>query len=622
MHSFGSSFLVADALPGAGEPPAGDHLQTVYRFWLVGHQLAGGDAPWRDPYSFQPLVEPQFVLGAWPFGLAFWPLDALFGPVLAWNLLLLLTVVAAGLLTYGWLRMLALGPVAAALGGLAFALAPYRLEQSGGHLLGWSALFLPLALLAVERSRAAEGPRVHVWGAVAAASLASIPLAGQLHLALAAVPLGVAYAVLRYRFATAVWCGAGALAALGVGLAVRYTLIAGSLEGSGRSLQEVGEFSAEPGDFLSRTQTGGSEDFVFLGWFTPLLALAGLAILFRRSRGLAVLLGIAAVVPALLALGTHLPLYSFLWDVFPPIRFPRVPARLLPVADLALAALAAFAAALLLERAGRRALVGAALLAVVAVDLGVRPLETAAADPGNGAYRALTGPPAERMLELPLFQPGVHFASVYDYYSLQAARERPSGYSTLAPERVLAFYFELNRISCGVWLPRDEERLASLGVENVVFHRGMYVQGKVPGAYFAWRALADAGFGDVVRDGAVTLFRRERPATAAPIPEPSRERPVLCEGWRGRTMVERQAPLWIYGSGELEVGLTAPGETTASLWIDGRPRRSMRVAHRGSLVVPLGDEGWHAVLVEVPRLFPTKPPRGFRLESLTLRPAP
>ena len=51
-------------------PPAGDHLQSVYRFWLVGHQLEQGEAP-GGIYSFQPIVEPQTVLGGWPFGLPF-----------------------------------------------------------------------------------------------------------------------------------------------------------------------------------------------------------------------------------------------------------------------------------------------------------------------------------------------------------------------------------------------------------------------------------------------------------------------------------------------------------------------------------------------------------------------
>ena len=34
VGSFGSAFIAGGA-PGYGEPGAGDHLQTVYRFWLV-----------------------------------------------------------------------------------------------------------------------------------------------------------------------------------------------------------------------------------------------------------------------------------------------------------------------------------------------------------------------------------------------------------------------------------------------------------------------------------------------------------------------------------------------------------------------------------------------------------
>ncbi len=219
IRSFGSAFI-ADGADGEGQTAAGDHLQAVYRFWLVGHQLESGDAPWRDPYSFQPLVEPQTVLAGWPFGLPFWPLETAFGPVVAWNLLLLLTIVAAGLLTYAWLRALALTPAAAAVGGLAFAIAPYRLAQSGVHLLGWIAILLPLALLAHERARRYErGAAAHAWGAVGAAALVSVPLSGQLHLALGVIPLVAVYAALRFAPVAAAWTAGGRAGAAGRGAA-------------------------------------------------------------------------------------------------------------------------------------------------------------------------------------------------------------------------------------------------------------------------------------------------------------------------------------------------------------------------------------------------------------------
>ena len=462
-----SEFMTERHPPGYGEAAYGDHLQTTYRFWLVGHQLARGDAPWIDPYSFQPLIEPQVVLGGWPFGFPYWPLDALFGPVVAWNLLLLLVTFAAGLFTYLWLRELELPPLAAALGGLAFELAPYRLLQSGGHLLGWAAVMLPLALWAFERARRAESARaVHLWGALAAVSVVSIPLSGQLHLGLGVVPFLAAYAAVRYSRTASLWAWGGSLAAAAAGFLAQAVVIAGSTESEGRTLEEVASYSAGPIDFLSRWRLHGSERFVFLGWLLPVLAAAGLVLLARRRRGLAILLGLAALVPVLLALGTNLPLYETLRDVFPPLRYPRVPGRFLPLANLALAALAAVAVAVVVARfEGRRqTAIAVAFLVLVAADLLVFPLRSSEADPGNAAYAALAESGPGRVLGLPIIQEGkgplrqrlpvLHAAGAAG----AADRLRPGS------ERRLRFAERYNRLDCGAWLPGDRPELARLGI--------------------------------------------------------------------------------------------------------------------------------------------------------------
>ncbi len=611
---------MADGADGYGEPAAGDHLQAVYRFWLVGHQLGRGAAPWIDPYSFQPLVDPQVVLAGWPFGLAFWPLEAAFGPVAAWNLLLLGTIVAAGLLTYGWLRELEVTPAAAAVGGLAFALAPYRLAQSGTHLLGWIAVLLPLALLAYERSRRARhGRSAHLWGALAAAAVVSFPLSGQVHLALGVIPFVAAYAAIRAAPVAGAWAAAGLLAAVGVGLAVHLAIIRESAEAQGRSLQQVGEYSAGFWDLVSRWQPDEPERFVYLGWLLPALAVAGIVALWRaKRRALAAVLGAGAVVPVLLALGTTIPLYEGLWHAFPPLRFPRVPGRLMPIADLALAALAAIAAARILAAAGRRAaLAGAALIALVAADLLVFPLAPSSADPDNAAYAALRSEPAGRVLELPLFEPGIHFGSVYDSFQLQAARERPGGYSTLVPQPAFDFYFLRNRLSCGVWLPSDELALDAMEIRYLMFHVGMYRQGFVPGAWFGWRELAEHGFSPVARGGQVTLLSRDGDADLGnPVPEPPRSAPVFCEGWRGRVMDERQAPFWLHGSGTLRLEVSAIEQTRAILWVDGEEADSQLVDGTAVLAGELVGEGWHALVLQVPELLAFEPPQGLELERI------
>ena len=539
------------------------------------------------------------MLGGWPFGLLYWPLGAVFGPVVAWNLLLLGTIVAAGLLTYAWLRALGLGEWAAAIGGLAFAVAPYRLAQSAtGHLLGWAALFVPLALLGIERARVASTPRrANAWGAATAAALASIAVSGQLHLALGAIPFVVAYALVRRGRIPLLWAAGGAVAAAVVGLVVRYTLIAGSAEDQGRSLAEVRKFQAEWPDLVNRWHRPGSEEFVYLGWLTPLLAIAGFVFLWRGRRWLALVLGLGAVVPILLSLGTNLPIYSPLWHALPPLRFPRVPERFMPIADLALAALVAFAAGEAIRRAGRRGTaVAAGLLVLVALDLGAQPVRATAADPDNGAYAALSGP--GRILELPLFDPGIHYGSVYDYYALQAERERPQGYNTLAPQAAYTFAFTYDRISCGVWRPGDQATLDHLGVTSVFLHSGVYQQAGDRSAWFAWRSLEEQGWKPSAQGGAVTLFGRGSSAEPPPIPEPTHDEPVFCLGWRDGRTTQLQAPFWLYGRGPFKLTFSSKEPIHVTLSSDSRVVYDDRVVGQSVARLDFPEDGWHAVILD------------------------
>jgi hypothetical protein len=595
-----SEFITEGGTPGYGEAASGDHLQTTYRFWLVGDQLERGEKPWVDPYSFQPLVEPQVVLGGWPYGLPFWPLDALFGPVVAWNLLLLAVTFAAGLFAYLWLRELDLPPLAAALGGLAFELAPYRLLQSGGHLLGWIAVLVPLALWAFERARRSETSRAtHLWGALAAASIVSIPASGQLHLALGALPFLAVYAALRYSRTASFWAWGGVLAAAAAGLVAETVVIAGTTESEGRALEEVRFYSAGAVDFLSRWRLHGPERFVYQGWLLPMLAVAGVVVLWRRRRGLAILLGLGALLPALLALGTNLPLYETLRDVFPPLRYPRVPGRFLPVANLALAALAAVAAAAVVARfeGRRRWAVAAALLVLVAADLLVFPLRSSDADPDNAAYAALAASRPGRVLELPIFQQGKgQFGSVYQYYTLQAPRERPTGYA-LAPEEVFEFTERYNRLDCGAWLPGDREELDRLGIPALVWHGGLYEQSETPGAWFGWEGLRRGGTGVAGGTPPVVLWEEGRDATSPPGREPDRDVPLLCDAWVEGELTLSEGALWLYGSGRAELELEAPAPTMVSVYADARAVEPELVGDRTTIGVELPNRGWHAFVV-------------------------
>ena len=580
----GSHFL-ARGTPIPGEAAAGDHLQAEYHLWLVGHQLEHGRAPWRDPYTFRPESPPRWNFGGWPFGLPFWPLAAIFGPVLGWNLFLLLTYVAAGAFAYLWLRELRLPVAAALVGGLVFTLAPYRVAQSAGHLRGPISALLPLALWAFERSRRGSG----WWLVGAAAALASIPFS-DVHLALGAIPFFLLYALCRGGRLGAVAATAPAVAAA---LLVGHFSTSGIGSG-GRSLREVSHYSATGLDFVTRHPRHGLESFVFLGWLTPLLALAGLVLLFRARRfGLAAALAIGAVVPIVLALGTHFPLYSTLWHHLAPLRYPRVPERLMPVACLAIAGLVAFAVARL-----RWLALVAALLVLLAADLRVSVYEAAAAEPGRQAYAGLTAP--GRLLELPVLHPNVHLGSVYLWYDQVAQRERPGGYSTIAPQSAARLSLRLAELNCGDWRPGDDALLRRLGVRYVAFHRGL--AGET--GWFAWRELLNHGFGQVARDDGVTMLERGHSGGSSPVAEPAR-RVVFCAGWNGGSPRYRHAAFWTRGQVRVRLSTQRPVRVRLSLG-PGAAVHALRVTKPVS--VRIGRAGWWLVGVDV-----TRADRGLRV---------
>ncbi len=620
-----SEFLAGGA-PGYGEAAPGDHLQTTYHLWLFGDQVEHGRFPWRDPYSFRPEAQPTANPAVWPYGVVFWPLYRAFGLVLGWNLFVLLTFVAAGLLAMAWLRELGLTRWPAIVGGLAFEIAPYRALQSAGHLLGPISLLLPLSLWALERGRRGNP----AWLALSAVAIASIPLSGQVHLAIGAVPFYAAYALVRLpavrrrRSLYLAGAGTGVALAVGAGLLIDRVVVQGSLSAEGRSLSAVSAYSASWLDFFSRTQRHGSESFVFLGWLTPLVAAVGLYLLVRTGRAwLAAVLGLGAVVPMLLALGTNTPLYRPLHAVVPGLQYPRVPERLMPVACLAVAALVAFGLQLLADDRvlgpgwGRRAgIVAVVAVVAIAADLHYEALKATAADEGNRAYKALDGGTRDaRLLEVPVFLPDTHYGSVYQYYDTGPERERPSGYSTTAPVIADVVARRLQAINCGDWTSRPGLELQKLGVREIAFHRGLFVLNPaVPGrAWFAWRGLVQHGYRRWAQDGAVTMLDRlhgHGPAPKAPVREPEHDTAQLCAGWygndgNGRAMSAGHAALWAYSNGpasSLSLVMRSYAGIPVTFSIDGHRLFARRISALTEARIPLGAKGWHLVALDTPTL--------------------
>src|SRR5581483_9469265 len=454
---------------------------------------------------------------------------------------------------------------------------------------------------------------------------------GQVHLALGAIPFYVLYAVCRTRqYRPLVEAAVGTAAAILAGVLIRETVIAGSIDSGGRKLSEVRVYSATELDFLTRHERHGGESFVFLGWLTPLAAIAGFVLLSRSNRWLAAALGLGAVVPLLLALGTHDPLYTALWHAFPPLRYPRVPERLMPVACLTIAALAAFALDAGLRRPEARRVPRLALAAVAAVvllaDLHVRAFHASAADGSNAAYAAVRTAPPGRLVEVPVFLPDIHYGSVYLYYEQQVRRPRPLGYSTTAPRRADVVARHLQPLSCGDWTTGVADRLRILKVSAITLHRGVYVDNPVvpDTAWMAWRALVAHGWKPVTTSGAVTAFVRGRSRAAPPFPAPARGDALFCDGWfppdqAGRQMSSTHAALWVAGPGIVRLFLFAPKRLPIRISLDGRPHSRLLVGKLQEVRIGLPDSGWHLIALDARTLPEIRgKPRGARIVAYAL----
>src|SRR4029077_16783527 len=103
-------------------------------------------------------------------------------------------------------------------------------------------LLLPLALWTFERAHRTGRQR---WWWASRAALVSIPLSGQVHLALGAIPFYLLYWSGRTREArVVVETVLGAVAAVLAGVLIDRTVINGSIDEGVRSLKEVNVYSA------------------------------------------------------------------------------------------------------------------------------------------------------------------------------------------------------------------------------------------------------------------------------------------------------------------------------------------------------------------------------------------
>ncbi|MCB2190865.1 MAG: hypothetical protein KQI62_04825 [Deltaproteobacteria bacterium] len=262
-----------------------------------------------------------------------------------------------------------------------------------------------------------------------------------------------------------------------------------SIASKGRSLGEVKLFAPHLAD-LFRISPAHSEQVVYLGLVTLILAGAGLLLLAlgRRGQGLRAPVALWAglgTLAALLCLGPNLPqlpLYAWLYEYMPFFNYPRVPGRLVIFAVLFLGLLGGWTLKELAKAWGGGRI--AALALAVAVSLGVAWDFWPARDPGlclmpppgplatEVKEKLPTGPQAkQRLLGLPIWPGDSHQSSVYELLISQTRAVMVNGYSPQVPQAYVdQVFWPLYPLDFGLVTPQAWDTLTRLKVGMVAFY--------------------------------------------------------------------------------------------------------------------------------------------------------
>jgi hypothetical protein len=441
--------------------------------------------PAKDTLAFsEPLIVPG-LLGA--------PIAWLGGsPVLVFNLMVLagfaLTAFAGYTLMLAWTGDRA----AALLTGSTFAFNTHTLTRLA-HVQGLHIYGLPLALLSTDRLITAGRARDAWWLALWMTLMAYT--SGYLFV-FGAVMVGVALLVrvrewvprasrVGSRFALA---GIVAAAAV-VPLAIPYQRAA-TEQNMVRSLAAVSEYSATPAGYLAAAGTihiktwsasffKDPVDSFFPGVIVIGLALAAVSRAVRRGGSIdvmtqrrTVMLVAIAATGFVLSLGTHTPVYGWLYQVFPPMHGLRAAARFGNLFLLGMSALAGLGLAGLRTgvgaKASRSGVMLAAAVIVAANGEALRaPFEYRPFTGIPRLYALLTDEPRVVLAEVPFYPRQAVFENA-EYVLNSTTHWRPlmNGYSGYTP----ASYVDYAAVFW--YFPRDYaiEAMRRAGVTHVMVH--------------------------------------------------------------------------------------------------------------------------------------------------------
>ncbi len=493
--------LVAHIRSAVADTP-GDPLLNAWTLRWVQHALITHPTHLYDGNMFAPnlrslafseLLLPQAII-AWPVWLA--SHDAL----LAYNVTLLATYPLCGIAMYGLCRGIGAVRGAAFIAGLAFAFAPFRMDNNA-HLQVLSMQWMPLAILAIIRymQRPTRGRFTAVAAMVTLSALSSVYYTVMFGTALI-VFIIVETARQRRRFIAR--HAAGLLAALALGAAFvaaidlpyltmrrEHNIVRTLDEAYDDAAHKASYITVTPGNFLWHhvLPTSGPEHAaLFPGIIVLILAAVGFRFVRRPWMGGLAALGIVSLVLSFgptwgdKVSGTPLP-YRVLYQHVVGYQGIRGPDRFAAVVLLALCPFASLGATWLWHAAGWRdpriarfaTLVACLISALTIADCATRLLPTVSIDRSAttlAPYRWLasqrdTGIVAEFPVATNELQTA--FYSTYHWHDVVWGH---SGFIPLPTYQLRGRFVGRDDFPG----PDDFDALADIGVKTLVIHRSAY----------------------------------------------------------------------------------------------------------------------------------------------------
>ncbi len=465
----------------------GDPVLTTWQTAWGGHALRS-EARTFQANIFRPerdtLAFTDSLLGLAPFNIGG---RGMRSALIRHGLLWIGAYVVALLGAYLLARELGARPGAAAVAGIAFAYAPFRLSQ-GGHLhVLWSGpAALAFFLLVRGYRRRRPGTIISGWLVAAWQVTISWTIGVPFSYGLAAVALGYSVMLIKRRerppaaILTASVAGITVFLLAAAVMARPYLRVADRHPESRRGLGDVSLFSPPVAGLLaateqSRTWAGVTRPFrdrvsyppehaVFPGLVVPILAFVGATWgAWGKRRRLA--LAAASITLVALALGAHVEgpgrfyPYRALLEFAPGFDSSRTPGRLMALAALPLGLLAA---------AGAERIAGHHRYSLLVLGLAVSieglgaPIPTAAVPEPPPGIETVSG---RLQLHLPL-NVGDPSQGLYMLWTTQAFPAMANGYSGFSPPR-------LERLAAQIGDFPDERSVRALrayGVDVVIVH--------------------------------------------------------------------------------------------------------------------------------------------------------